>query len=354
MKVLVLTRYSRLGASSRYRMFQYLPLLQKEDMQFEIHCLLGDNYINALYGKASFPLVEIIRSYSKRFWMLLNKGKYDLIWLQQEALPWLPSFAEMLLLRGKTPVVVDYDDAFFHRYDQHKNHLIRFLLRKKIDRIMEISSTVVVCNDYLALRAKDSNAKRVELLPTVIDLKLYKTKTQNDKKTFTIGWVGSPHTARYLDAVKPALYELMKDENVKVVILGSGKYDLPGAQFIDWQEETEIENIRTFDVGIMPLDNTSWERGKCGFKLIQYMACGIPVIASPVEINKIIVNHSVNGFLAETEEGWSEYFKLLQKNTQLRLEMGLQGRKTVEANYTLEVAAPKLINILKSVVRQDG
>lgn len=351
MKVLVLTRYSRLGASSRYRMFQYLPLLKKNCWQIEVHCLLGDNYINALYGKTSFPYLELIKSYLERIWLLLRKEKYDLIWLQQEALPWIPSFVEKFLLSGKIPIVVDYDDAFFHRYDQHKNLFIKFFLRKKINRIMEISSAVVVCNNYLAQRAKDSKAKSVELLPTVVDLDLYKIKTPNAKEIFTIGWVGSPHTAKYLDAIKPILTELIKDENVKVSILGSGKYDLPGAQFIDWNEETEIENIRTFDVGIMPLDNTSWERGKCGFKLIQYMACGIPVIASPIEINAKIVNHRVNGFLAETLDGWKEYFKLLKDNVKLREEMGLQGRKTVEENYTLEVNTPKLINILKSVLR---
>ncbi|MBA4317333.1 MAG: glycosyl transferase family 1 [Flavobacterium sp.] len=354
MKVLVLTRYSRLGASSRYRMFQYLPLLEKNGIQVEIHSLLDDTYINALYGKARIPFFAIIKSYWKRIQLLLNKGNYDLIWLQQEAFPWLPTFVETYLLGTKTPLVVDYDDAFFHRYDQHKNPIVRFVLRKKIDRIMEVSSVVVVCNDYLAQRAKDSKAERVELLPTVIDLKLYKTKQQCSEKTFTIGWVGSPHTVKYLDAVKPSLIDLLKDENVKVVILGSGKYNLPGAQFIEWQEETEIENIRTFDVGIMPLDNTSWERGKCGFKLIQYMACGIPVIASPIEINTKIVNHKVNGFLAETLDGWADYFKQLKDNPQLRIEMGLQGRKTVEENYTLEVNAPKLINILKSVVRFNG
>lgn len=351
MKVLVLTRYTRLGASSRYRMFQYLPLLEKNGWQIEVHSLLGDKYINALYGKTSFPLFELIKSYWKRIRLLLKKEKYDLIWLQQEAFPWIPSYMETFLLNGKTPIVVDYDDAFFHRYDQHKNPLIRFFLRKKIDRIMEISSTVVVCNNYLAQRAKDSKAKRVELLPTVVDLNLYKLKTPSGKETFTIGWVGSPHTAKYLDAIKPILSELMEDENVKVSILGSGKYVLPGAQFINWTEETEIENIRTFDVGIMPLDNTSWERGKCGFKLIQYMACGIPVIASPIEINTKIVNHRVNGFLAETLDGWKEYFELLKDNVKLREEMGLQGRKTVEENYTLQVSTPKLMNILKSVVR---
>lgn len=350
MKVLVLTRYSRLGASSRYRMFQYLPLLQKLDWQLEVHSLLNDDYINALYGKTKFPLGDLIKSYCKRIALLLKKEKYDLIWLQQEAFPWIPSFVETFLLNGKTPIVVDYDDAFFHRYDQHKNPLIRFFLKKKIDRVMNISSVVIVCNDYLAQRAKQNNAKRVELLPTVIDLNLYKVKAENDKQTFTIGWVGSPHTARYLDSIKPALVELMKDDSVKVKILGSSKYDLPGAQLIDWEEGTEIENIRTFDVGIMPLDNTSWERGKCGFKLIQYMACGIPVIASPIEINKKIVNHRVNGFLAETLDGWKEYFKLLKDNVQLREEIGLQGRKTVEENFTLEVNTPKLINILKSVV----
>ncbi len=351
MKILVLTRYSQLGSSSRYRFYKYIPLLQQKGFDFTVHELLGDNYINSLYNKTHLPIYEIIKKYVQRIFILLAKNRYDIIWLQQEAFPWIPSIFERALLKTNIPIVVDYDDAFFHRYDRHNSKIVRFFLKNKIDKIMIHSNVIVAGNQYLADRAIKNGSKKVVILPTVIDINLYHTRFQSEKKTFTIGWIGSPHNAKYILSIQSALKEVFNKGDVKIILVGSGEIKIDSLQLEikKWNESTEVEEIRNFDVGIMPLEDNYWERGKCGFKLIQYMACSIPVIASPVGVNTKIVKHGVNGFLAENDNEWIKYFLILKSNEKLRTEMGRNGRTLVEENFTLQITSPQLEQIFRDV-----
>jgi glycosyltransferase involved in cell wall biosynthesis len=194
----------------------------------------------------------------------------------------------------------------------------------------------------------------VEVLPTVVDLEKFQYKTQTEKETFTIGWIGSPHTAKYLNTIQSALKELSLKTDVKIIFVGSGDFVLDNVLYEkrEWSESTEVEEIQEFDVGIMPLIDSPWERGKCGFKLIQYMASSKPVIASPVGVNVEIVKNGVNGFLAKNSEEWIKYFMVLKNNFNLRKEMSTAGRKIVEENYSLQIVAPKLTKIFKKLVKK--
>lgn len=351
MKVLILSRYSYLGSSSRYRIFQYFPYLRKIGWEITLHSLLNDNYIHHLYRKDPLPLGDIIKNYFYRINLLLNTNKYDLIWLQQEAFPWIPAFIETFLLKSKTPIVVDHDDAFFHRYDLNKSVSIRKILGNKIDKIMSISDLVVVGNSYLAERASKNNCKSIRIIPTVINIARYdirESKSTSDEK-FIIGWVGSPPNARYIKNIEESLEQFCNSYNGKLHLVGAGETFLTKIphENIEWNEETEVDEIKKFDIGIMPLLDSPWERGKCGFKLIQYMACGLPVIASPVGVNQELVTDGVNGFLAKTKDDWLKYLKILKNNPDLRKEMGLNGRKLVEDKFTLQVNAPILEQILR-------
>jgi glycosyltransferase involved in cell wall biosynthesis len=353
MKILLLSRYSSLGASSRFRLYQYLPYLKSNGCEVAVHPLLGDDYIHYLYDKTPFPISQLLRNYLSRIGHLLLKHKYDLIWLQQEAFPWVPSWFEEILLKSDTPIVVDHDDAFFHRYDMHKSELVRYVLGKKIDRIMFASDSVVAGNEYLAERANKAGCKNIFILPTVVDTNLYKQNFQPVQSKFTIGWLGSPHTAKYLSMLIVPLKKILEDGETCLRIVGSKGFsfeDIP-AEFIEWSEQTEVENIQSFNVGLMPLLDSPWERGKCGFKLIQYMACGIPVIASPVGVNSKIVQHGMNGFLAQSSEEWVHYLRMLKQDKELREKFGLAGRMLVEEKYSLHVTAPQLLNIFKSAIK---
>jgi len=328
--------------------------LKEAKIEYSISPLFNAKYVDDLYLKnRRVNLFNPIIAYFKRILKLLFDQNYDLLWIEKEALPWLPTFVETFLYKQSVPYVIDYDDAVFHRYDQHTNFFIRSFLSKKIERIMVRSSLVVAGNQYIADYAQRAGAKKVEILPTVLDLSNYSIKETVDPSSYIIGWVGSPITSRYINIATKALNIICQKPNVEFRAIGAFQKDLdeiPGKRVI-WNSETESEELTRFDLGIMPLPDTPWERGKCGFKLIQYMASGLPVIASPVGVNCEIVDHGENGFLARDTKQWVKYFQLLIGNQELSQNMGSKGRKKVEDKYSLDVIAPRLISILEETTK---
>jgi glycosyltransferase involved in cell wall biosynthesis len=191
---------------------------------------------------------------------------------------------------------------------------------------------------------------RVVMIPTVVDVTRYTEKNlSRSSAIFTIGWIGSPITASYLRGVVQALEQMCRGGGARVCAIGSGPMDLPGVplEIIPWREETEGEEIQNFDVGITPLPDEPWARGKSGLKLIQYMACRLPVLASPVGVNTEIVEHGYNGFLASSIEEWIYALESLRADSELRHTMGVAGRRQVEEKYHLAVTAPKLVETIK-------
>lgn len=352
MRLLLLSRYGRLGASSRVRSFQYLPFLESKGWQVDVSPLFSDNYLHSLYSGQSRSLWALV-GYWRRFSVLVHAGKYDLVWIEKETFPFMPALAEWLLNKARVPYVVDYDDALFHRYDKHRRWLIRLILGRKIDSVMRLASLVIAGNEYLAERAQRVGAQCVEVVPTVIDLTRYKVGQVGSHHTLVVGWIGSPSTSQYLAIIAPVLRSLSKEFDVRFVAVGAGKElmdDLP-VEVMPWSEETEVLSIQGFDIGIMPLVDDPWERGKCGYKLIQYMACGIPVVASPVGVNEKIVEHGVNGFLAKDLHEWEKAIRCLLDDSSLRRRMGARGRERVEAWYSLQVQAPRLEELIHGVLR---
>jgi glycosyltransferase involved in cell wall biosynthesis len=348
MKVLLLTRYSRLGASSRLRMMQYLPYLEDHGIKVTVTSLLGDRYLHNLYSGDRRHLSGIIDSYLLRLIALKNVGDYDLLWIEKELFPGLPALGERLLNLLKIPYVVDYDDAIFHNYDRHPNYIVRSLLGRKIDTVMRHAALVIAGSEYLANRARQSGASWVEVIPTVIDLDRYSLEEASVHDDFVVGWVGQPGNVRYLSLIQPALAKLFNTGGVKLKLVGSGPLVLEGVptEIVDWSEETEVAQIKSFDVGIMPILDDFFERGKCGYKLIQCMACSKPVVASPVGVNREIVQPGLNGFLAETQGDWVEALNTLRTQSELRRRLGQSGRNKVETTYCLQVIAPRLLALL--------
>lgn len=351
MNVLLLSRYGNRGASSRIRSYQYLPYLRELGVEVTVAPLLPDNYLRDLYAGKRPGILSILAAYLHRVGALIGREKFDLLWIEYELFPWLPSWLELLVLSKAMPYLVDYDDAIFHRYDLHTNPLVRRMLGHKIDAVMRHASMVVVGNEYLRDYAIKAGAQQVEILPTSIDLARYTSPTPAPNKMFTIGWIGSPATTQYLHRVHEALAEVCAHEQARVVLVGAsepGWQDVPYA-IHPWLEGTEVAEVSDFDVGIMPLEDNPWARGKCGYKLIQYMACGKPVIASPVGINTRIVEPGINGYLAETTCDWVQALTALMTDAGLRQKMGAAGRTKVEHEYTVQVNAPRLAAMLRAV-----
>jgi glycosyltransferase involved in cell wall biosynthesis len=354
MRILVLTRYERLGSSSRVRFYQYVPYLQAHGVELVHSPFFTDEYVKRLYTGQAVSKTEVLGAYLKRFFVLVGSARYDLLWIEKELFPWLPAWFEGLLSLFKIPYVVDYDDAVYHRYDLHPSSLVRGLLGRKIDRVMRHAALVVVGNEYLAERARQAGSRKVQILPSVVDVKSYKTVEKAAGLPFRIGWIGSPVTAPYLNGVVEALTELSREMDIHISLVGSGEIspfeDIP-TSLHPWSEELERSIGEMFDIGIMPLVDGPFERGKCGYKLIQYMAAGLPVIASPVGVNNQIVHPGENGYLATSTAEWLSAFQKLGNNTGLRFKLGQTGRRQAEQLYNLSVTAPRLLDLLSGVRR---
>ncbi len=353
MNVLFLSKYGEKAASARHRFYQYMPYLEEHSVHCTVSPLFDDLYLKKKLDLDSPVYHDVLKAFFRRCSAVANARKYDLILVHCEAFPYLPPFFESYFAWSGIKYVYDFDDAIFHQYDQHPNRVLRLAYRNKISSVISRAALVFAGSPYLAQYAKKFN-QRVEVLPTVIDLQRYHVRggPHPGERPFTIGWIGSPSTARQLSSIEPALAEACGDGYSGVTIIGSGKVNLQGfpCELLPWQGQTEVADIQKFDVGIMPLADTPWERGKCGFKLIQYMACGIPVVASPVGVNAEIVEHGVNGFLAGTQQEWAWALKKLRDNPELRREMGQAGRAKVEREYCLQVTAPRMLDLMKGAV----
>lgn len=351
--ILFLTRYSRLGASSRYRFLQFLPALELAGFHCNVSPLLDDEYLVNRYAHGRGRLIDYAKALLGRLLSLVTAYRYDLLVIEKELLMYFPAVMERFLAFAGIPYVVDYDDAIFHQYDQSNSWLVRTLLSGKIATVMRHSSMVIAGNAYLAEYARSCGSRQVETVPTVVDLDRYVQALPAKKGCFVIGWIGSPSTYPYLHDIAPALAEVCAGGRARVVLVGSGPVQLSGVPVttLPWAEESEVADMSSFDVGIMPLPDKPWARGKCGFKLIQYMACGLPVVASPVGVNSQIVAEGENGFLAQCCDDWVRALSALRDDEDLRRRMGKSGRSRVEERYCLQVVAPKLISLFeKSLV----
>ena len=351
MKVLALTRYGRLGASSRLRFYQYLPRLEQGGITVTVAALSSDEYVARLYAGRRPGFASIAQDYLRRAGRLASLRRYDLLWVEKELFPGEPALIERLLAGIGIPYVVDYDDATFHRYDRSGNPLLRHLWPRKIDAVMRGAALVIAGNGYLAERARAAGARRVEILPTVVDPGRYPVRPPPAGEPFTVGWIGTPVTQRYLTPVAGALAAIVAAGG-RVRLVGADRVPdgLPVAatELRPWSEESEANEILGFDVGIMPLDDTEWERGKCGYKLLQYMASARPVVASPVGVNPEIVEQGVTGFLAATPEEWRAALARLRDDPALRTGMGTAGRRRLEAGYSIDRTEPRLRALLQS------
>ena len=353
MRLLMLPRYGPLGASSRVRMYQYVPALEAAGFSVQVSPLFDDSYVSALYERRR-AWGTIAKGYLRRVSGLLGSHSQDVVWIEKELLPWVAERVEGLA-RPRTAVAVDYDDAVFHRYDEHASGFVRRVLGGKIDAVMRGADLVTAGNAYLADRATAAGAPWVERLPTVIDLQRYTVRTPSDGGgPVVIGWIGSPATAEYLKIVTPALQQLARTRSIRCVAVGAREDQVQGTPFevVPWSEPSEAEQVAAFDIGVMPLPDESWERGKCGYKLIQYMACGVPVVASPVGVNTEIVTPGVNGELAGSSEQWLTALTGLVDHPTLRARQGNEGRRRVEEWYSLQAQAPRLVAMLREAANR--
>ena len=348
MKVLYFTKYSRLGASSRLRSFQYFPYLEENGISITVKPLFDDDYVNAIYTKKS-KKVLVLKAYINRFLLLFTLFQYDKVIIEKELFPYFFSWFERMLSFLGVKYIVDYDDAIFHNYDLNVNRGIRFLLKHKIDKVMKSSDCVIAGNSYLAQRSITAGAKKVEIIPTVIDTTRYELKKKTLSNDFIIGWIGSPSTFKYVKELRDVLDKISQKYPVKIHVVGANEdLGMENIYYFSWEETNEVMRIMEFDVGIMPLQDTPWELGKCSYKLIQYMGCGLPVIASSVGMNKEVVQENVNGLLAQSSKEWYNALERLIQDKELKIRLGEKGRNDVLNKYSLNIYRNNLLKLIQN------
>jgi glycosyltransferase involved in cell wall biosynthesis len=342
-KLKIFTRYAYEGPSSRMRFFQFAPELEEMNYAVQFYPLMPDGYVRALYQKRYFSKFKVLLSFIRRVLQLITIKKSDLIWIEKELFPYLPPIFEVYLKLRGINYIVDYDDAVFHQYDLHSNPLIRTFLSKKIDLVMKNSALVTAGNNYLASRAKEAGAQQVEILPTVVSEKLYIPK-ESQNAVPVIGWIGTPVTQKFLIPLLPIFEKLSYELDFKVRFIGASEdlWNSPQVDYPKWSEEKEIELIQSIDIGIMPLTDSPFERGKCGFKLIQYMACGKAVLASPVGVNCEIVKNHINGKLVASLEDWEREMRHLLTHRELISQYGGKGHEIFLSDYSKSQVVKRL------------
>jgi glycosyltransferase involved in cell wall biosynthesis len=340
----------------RYRLEQWDPLLRARGVEITYAPFEDDELHAIVYkpGRLGKKLQLVTRNLARRLATIGKARNYDLIYLLREAALLGPPIFERLIAQQRIPFVFDFDDAIFVSYRSPSNGYLSYLkFASKTKTICRLASHVMVGNPYLAEYARQVN-DNVTVIPTTIDTEKYQVRRSTaDDGPLTIGWTGSFSTVQHLDTLRGALRKLAETENFRLRVIGTPSYELApvDVEAMPWRAATELEDLHKIDVGVMPLPDDNWSKGKCGLKALQFMALGIPTICSPVGVNTDIIQDDENGFLAGTEAEWVDKLSRLLRSAELRRRLGDAGRATVEQKYSAATQAPRVYEIFKSVLR---
>jgi len=345
MRILFLVPYpTGESPSQRFRFEQYFDLLSKNEIAYRVSSFWGMRGWAILYQKGM--IIEktgwLIVGFLKRFVDLIRSTRYDLIFVHRECAPVGPPVFEYILAKiFKKKIIYDFDDAIWLENTSRENHFARWIkFHGKVKYICRWSHAVSCGNEWLANYARQYNSNAV-VNPTTINTEdlhnpeRWPPVKKNDR--IVIGWTGTHSTVDYLNEIFPTLESIQKKFPVTIRIISNKKpsINLTSVDFIPWNKATEIPDLLTFDIGVMPLTDNDWARGKCGFKALQYMALGIPCIASPVGINPVIIDQGINGFLCSKPEEWEQTLEKLILDSPLRKKIGLAGRQKVVGHYSV-------------------
>lgn len=334
-----------------------MPYLRGAGFDVKISPFYTPEFFKLVYqpGHHVRKAASFLRLAARRAAELFELAHYDLVLLYREAIPLGPPIIESLIARRGIPVVYDFDDAIFLPNVSEANKAFGFLKTpSRVVSIVKHSTHVIVGNDFLADFARRYNAA-VTVIPTAVDTTRFVPRaiSADQRGPLVVGWIGSPTTFSYLEGIADVLRRVASQHSFVLKVSGAGRVaNFPGVQVenVAWSLADEVRLFNSCDVGVYPLTDDDWSRGKCGFKAIQCMACGVPVVASAVGVNREIVEDGVNSFLASTPSEWVEKLGRLLSDASLRARMAAAGRRTIEERFSLQVTAPRLAAVLASSV----
>ena len=347
--------------AQRFRLEQWARHLEPAGFRFTFVPFEDEALHNLIYrrGGTVRKAALMMRAFARRLALVTVARHFDLVYIVREAALVGPALIEHLIARQRVPIVFDFDDAIWVPYVSPANRYWSYLkCPGKTADICRVSAHVIVGNSYLAEYARRYNAN-VTVVPTTIDTEAYTVRVRNGGNgahPVALGWTGSYSTVQHLDAMRCSLAALRRRHDFRLNVIGVSRYSVDGVETTarEWRAASEVQDLRSFDIGIMPLPNNGWNRGKCGLKLLQCMALGLPVVGSPLGVNTEIVSDGVDGFLAVTGEEWVEKLSRLIESPALRRDIGSAGRRTVEERYSSRAWVPTVKRVLESAARTGG
>jgi len=362
-RVLALSPIPEEGAGCRFRIAQFIPYLESVGFQVTLSSLFTPEFFRLVYkpGRYVRKAFTFAVLTLKRLGSLRDMSQFDVIFIYREMFPIGPAIVERLIAnRHRPPVVFDFDDAIFLPSVSDANRVIAAFKRpQKVASIIRSSDHVITGNEYLSEYARRFNAA-VTTIPTSVDTERFVPsrnvsgngggRAEPDEPI--VGWIGSPTTGAYIRSLSNVLRRVRERHRFVLRVSGAGEqFTIPGVtiRHEPWALDREVQLFNTCDVGVYPLADDEWSKGKCGFKAIEFMACGVPVVAAAVGVNREIVQDGQNGFLAAGEDEWVDKLGRLLSDPDLRRRFAAAGRRTIEERYSVHVNAPKLAATLRTV-----
>jgi glycosyltransferase involved in cell wall biosynthesis len=345
--------------SQRFRFEQYLGFLKEHGFDHEFSYLISPADDKAFYGPGNLTrkLWILLKSFRKRLKDVSRAKQFDIVFIQREAFMTGSTFFEKQLRKSGAKLVFDFDDAIWLLDTSEGNKRFEWLKDgAKTGRIISMCDMVFAGNAYLADYARQFNSN-VKIVPTTIDTNEYvRMNVPRADNAVCIGWSGSITTIKHFEYALPFLRRIKQKygERIKIKVIGDAAYENAelGIKGIGWSKKDEVEQLSSFDIGIMPLPDDEWAKGKCGLKGLQYMALDIPTIMSPVGVNSEIIRDGVNGFLASAEDEWVEKLSGLIESEELRRRVGKAARSTVEEKYSVTSQQENYLRYLSGLLNK--
>ena len=370
LRVLFVVPHPIEGPSSRFRVYQFVEDLRAAGVQVEVSPFITSAQTRAIYGPGALAakVAATLQGALRRLLDILRAGRFDIVYVLREAFPFGPPWVERALRASAGRLVFDFDDAIYRPSLAYRNPLDRLRDFDKPRQLIRMAAHVVVGSEYLrqyALRHAP-RPEQVTVLPTVVDTEVYRPLRDAGRGAacaacaapagsgITLGWIGTPRGSSYLRELVDVIAGLVAvAPGLRCRFVGAEPFDTRGLPitFDSWRLQDEVADLQSFDIGLMPLTDDEETRGKCGFKLIQYMAVGIPAVCSPVGANLDIVQPGETGLLAATPQEWAESLRRLVLDPALRDRLGRRGRELAEQRYSRRVVAPRLLAVLRDVGR---
>lgn len=366
MKILAVCSYPREAAATRFRLEQFAAPLRERGIDLDVHSFLDGPNFKQLYSPRGLggKALSIARPLIARLSEVLNAGRYDLLLVQREAMPFGPAVFEWLYRSiGRIPMVLDLDDATYVRYVSPSYGRLgsAFKFFGKTDKLIDRSELVICGNRFIADYIEKRCGRSV-VLPTIVDQEEFRpVERKNDLPV--IGWIGTHSTFPFLERLFPILSDLGRKHRFKVKVVGAGrdeiKIDGVGVENLKWELEREIADFQSLDVGLYPIDTAgkldpAWLAGKSGFKAIQYMAVGVPFVMSPVGVCAEIGREGETHFNAATPEDWYNSLDRLLSNPALRAAMGEAARRHSLQHYGFDDHVRSLAEALRSAAGRQA